>query len=123
MQGNSLNECAKSVFGLRDGSIAPVLRDISDQFSVTGQPLATTLAAYCCDVGHLFIVSIGRRVGGPRRAVRKRTVDEFKLKKRLSVAVLELKAYAPGSTLAGQHIEGCTFQSCLGSELVHAPPI
>src|SRR5271166_2734713 len=71
MQGNSLNECAKSVFGLRDGSIAPMLRDISDQFSVTGQPLATTLATYCCDVGHLFIVSIGRRVGGPRCAVRK----------------------------------------------------
>ena len=37
--------------------------------------------------------------------------------------ILELKAYAPDRTLAGQHIGGYAFQSRLGSELVHAPPI
>src|SRR5271157_1493805 len=52
-----------SVCGME--SIAPMLRDISDQLSVVANLLQLNLAAYCCDVGHLFIVSIGRRVGGP----------------------------------------------------------
>src|SRR5271157_9642 len=70
-------------------SIAPMLRDISDQFSVTGQPLATTLAAYCCDVGHLFIVSIGRRVGGPLACSKKAASMELTLEIPIGTAVCE----------------------------------
>ena len=44
-------------------SIAPMLQDArSYQFSVVAKLLQANFATYCCDVGHLFIVSIDRRV-------------------------------------------------------------
>jgi hypothetical protein len=46
------------------------------KLSVVAHLLHLSLTAYCCDAGHLFIVSIGQRVGDPARS-KKAVIMEF----------------------------------------------